>query len=731
MATIPLYNDGQQRGVPRGAQAPMAPDLSGRLRVDSSGVARAAYEGSHQDKLDPNGFRGDQIAGNAWAQAMENVGGVMGQIANDRLDAKNYTDTLNAEAYLSQQQGEFEKDKQNNLANPDQWGAMWSKRMEGIKKSFDTDKNLAPVVREKLTNHLTRWGASGLVHAESDATQAMFQRADEASTAKWATHIDNGDIESAQAISHMRVEKGWSTPEKEELRLRDGEKKIALKNHQSFLDDLTVASEVHADEAVAHSMIDQQPLSDSEKLIYKNTASAKIAQRKERMIGEAQSNNLGSFVYAKAQGQTIDPLVVDQMVKDGRLEPSAAAGLRKSLRDEQGVSENSSATNYDYKPHLDMESLMTDAMNYDSDDDSTRKGKADLYSRALSLGMSNVQHARFVGVLEDAEKTNADGTGKSKNAEKTYARNMIDYAVKQQAGNYMRPVWDKNLEGALQDEAKLIKMGVPAEKAKKIKEMIKGGASFSPDFTGALREFKSSPIEMKDFSQAEKAGITQWEFNLFRKALSSDAEGNILDEQAKNSGSYLGAKTFQEFEGWYNGQKEKPTPEAMKSWINDKSKAKFQGGANAIFMEPEKKPKTVSDTMSSGGNRITSYGYSSDEWADSASAVGIGAWVPDDEAKKIKAGEASDYKLQANDFATSPDVEEKLRKAGIKPMDKIKMKLSNGKYVEGRWMDRTANDRQAKSLGLPPLRGRWDLYSPNGKSEHDGVTVEGFETIQS
>jgi hypothetical protein len=108
--------------------------------------------------------------------------------------------------------------------------------------------------------------------------------------------------------------------------------------------------------------------------------------------------------------------------------------------------------------------------------------------------------------------------------------------------------------------------------------------------------------------------------------------------------------------------------------------------------------------------------------------VGIGAWVPDDEAQRIRRGEESTYKLKENDFAVSPDVEAQLRKAGVKPGDTVKMKLADDTILSGRWMDRTANDQQARSLGLPPLRGRWDVYSPGGKSVKDGVKVVGFAT---
>jgi hypothetical protein len=155
----------------------------------------------------------------------------------------------------------------------------------------------------------------------------------------------------------------------------------------------------------------------------------------------------------------------------------------------------------------------------------------------------------------------------------------------------------------------------------------------------------------------------------------------------------------------------------VKKKLGEMTTSYLQGNATKAF-QPQ---------ASAAINRVTSYGYASDEWADSRSAVGIGAFVPENEAEKIKRGEDSVYKLKPNDFAVSPDVEEKLKKAGVKPLQSVKMQLADGTVIVGRWMDRTANDQQATSLGLPPLRGRWDLYSPDGKHAKDGASVIRFE----
>lgn len=114
--------------------------------------------------------------------------------------------------------------------------------------------------------------------------------------------------------------------------------------------------------------------------------------------------------------------------------------------------------------------------------------------------------------------------------------------------------------------------------------------------------------------------------------------------------------------------------------------------------------------------RVTSYGYRNDPTPDSNSAAGIGAFVPAAEQEKIKAGQPSPYRLQPGDFAVSPDMEARMRKAGVKPGDRVMFQRADGTSEAGRWMDRTS----------PSLKGRVDFYSPGGVRPDDGAGITGF-----
>jgi proteasome lid subunit RPN8/RPN11 len=112
--------------------------------------------------------------------------------------------------------------------------------------------------------------------------------------------------------------------------------------------------------------------------------------------------------------------------------------------------------------------------------------------------------------------------------------------------------------------------------------------------------------------------------------------------------------------------------------------------------------------------KVTDYGQANDPWRDTNSLNRIGAW---------------DNPLTDTSLAVSPDIEQQFRKAGIAPNQPVKLLLADGSEIVRTWDDRTATDRQAAELGLKPLRGRFDFFSPQGPHEKRDVRVIGFTTL--
>ena len=128
-------------------------------------------------------------------------------------------------------------------------------------------------------------------------------------------------------------------------------------------------------------------------------------------------------------------------------------------------------------------------------------------------------------------------------------------------------------------------------------------------------------------------------------------------------------------------------------------------------------------------SKVTSYGYKGDRWSDPLSAMAVGSFSGTAAEKSAKLGKDHPMLLKPGDLAVSPDVERQLRRAGVKPADPIEIVFADGTTHRGRWMDRTANDAQARAKGLPPLRGRWDIYSPDGSSPLNDKPVTSFRRI--
>jgi hypothetical protein len=177
-------------------------------------------------------------------------------------------------------------------------------------------------------------------------------------------------------------------------------------------------------------------------------------------------------------------------------------------------------------------------------------------------------------------------------------------------------------------------------------------------------------------------------------------------------------------------QKTNPEDAANGDKIRDKINSLLPEGTQSNAARVFRK-STPTPTPTPTPSKATSYGYPDDSTPDRNSANGIGAFVPDTEAEKIKAGQNSDFKLRSGDIAVSPDVEQAFRSQGVKPGDSVFVTLANGERRKVRWMDRTAQDdqiRAGKIKGVTePLRGRFDFYSPHGKSRLDGEQVTGWE----
>ena len=146
-----------------------------------------------------------------------------------------------------------------------------------------------------------------------------------------------------------------------------------------------------------------------------------------------------------------------------------------------------------------------------------------------------------------------------------------------------------------------------------------------------------------------------------------------------------------------------------------------------IPQPPAGGPSDYSENVTTG--KVTKFGYALDPNKDTLSANRIAAFSGSAAEAAANAGEDHPDLLHTGDLAVSPDIEKQLIDAGVKPKEIIRVKFKDGTTRTARWMDVTATDEQAAKLGLKPLRGRWDFFTPDGKESRDGMPVISFSRI--
>jgi hypothetical protein len=148
-----------------------------------------------------------------------------------------------------------------------------------------------------------------------------------------------------------------------------------------------------------------------------------------------------------------------------------------------------------------------------------------------------------------------------------------------------------------------------------------------------------------------------------------------------------------------------------------------------IPQPPTGGPSDYVENVTTG--KVTKFGYELDPNKDPLSAKRIAAFSGSTAIAAANAGEDHPDLLKTGDLAVSPDIEKELLDAGVKPKEIIRIKFKDGTTRTARWMDVTATDKQAAKLGLKPLRGRWDFFTPDGKESRDGMPVISFSRIAS
>lgn len=732
MPEIPLINGGQT--VKTGSIPNMPMDTERRPRADFRGIISGLNQIARGQSdmvaagapplLDPNMFAGLERGQRVLAEGIAAGGEFLQHYALKRQEAINQRDIGRARSAMQEEYAKHQAER--DKARPETWNADWTKRAEALRKRFGGDVNLSPFARDAIANDLDAFDVTTNARLLLESSEVIHKENGDMREARALEAREAGRVEDVIRIRTEQAANGDFSPGVgAQLIMRD--KEYMRRKEQDAASSQVSRAVLTGDEALLASAMSKGRAAgwtDDDARLIEIRAQKEMQEVREQAFADAERDALGEIAFRMASGETVTPSQIDGLVKSKRISPGRAAQLMEAAKREDRPLPS------EWDPFID------EVKTYDPDDDPKKEKIRDLINKMIFLNPDRGQAEQFNGVLQDAVAQNTDRNKLVETQLLVAARNQIRDSF---AKGGIRRAWNKHMEGALQDPAKMQAFGLSKEQTDKIMAYMRGGTydrlnadgklekvAVTQDYSAAFREFKQAAVARRDRTAAEAAGLSSFMYDLFERAATSDASGDFNDPQKARDAALDEAVLLDQLNQWFRSETLRnkgvpPDEMAVKKKLGGMINGALQGGA-------ARPGGVISSQATSANNRITSYGYASDEWADSNSAVGIGAWVPDDEAAKIRRGEESPFKLKENDFAVSPDVEAKLRKAGVKPGDTVKMKLADGTFVTGRWMDRTANDQQAQALGLPPLRGRWDLYSPSGKSNKDGVSVIGFET---
>lgn len=246
MAEVPIYQKGR---APRTGSPVMAPETSrapsqieiprmGRVqaatsRVNTGRLAAVAADAMEQPKIPLGTFDGERRAGMAWGAAAQQVGGLLGELAEKKARIVQAGAMAEAELEMRSSFAEF----QNEIAkNPNQetWLPSWQKRAQALEKSIFGSGRLAPDAEAQMRLRFGQFAGNAEIELSHNATMMEVRRAKQSVQNLVDDHVAGGRFnEAAQAVA-LGLPQAGATPEEVDGIMMD----LARKQRDSDIDGL-------------------------------------------------------------------------------------------------------------------------------------------------------------------------------------------------------------------------------------------------------------------------------------------------------------------------------------------------------------------------------------------------------------------------------------------------------------------------------------------------------------
>lgn len=666
-------------------------DRERRPTVDSSReiAAVGALGRAGQMPLDGNDYslRGLGAAGDAVMRA----GSVIGAMVQKEREEKSRTAIIEAQAEMdvvNEVNGAFYS---QNLKNTDAWASHAFKTAEDLKSRLLKDERLTKTDRERLGVQLGSWGKKQLIHAQTAGASTVYANSRKAISSRLANLRQAARFDEIPPMMEQAKASGafynWEL-EDEDFKTQEA---VKTKTAEGIGGRYDIAVQT-ANEELLNQTINEGKTALGWDEDYAEARRLKgmegIEQTKEANKRQRESEVIGDLELRRARGEVIVPSQIESLIQSGDIDKQTGARLLVTFKSDLGA-----------MPGEFMDFLNKEVDAYDPDSDEKGLKWLELNKKADLLGLDKNQRGLYAMRFERAAKVNADPKLKPLEAVRRAAKGQIGEMFKDVGTTN---VWADNLEGALQDAAKLEAWGLDATARDSIKTTLSDDTRKPEDRNqAALRIFKEASKKRTDKTAS---GLTEWEHKLYERA-ETDNEETQFD--AKFTAEFNLAILEEGFDNWYDSETAKrgapPSDVEARQWVGDKTRAVIQGsGAANLFKTTTPTPVTSFnqpsmntpnpriDLDSVGGFGVTTQtreevGPSTLEArqvsldfndASSTTARGIEIIIPDDATAKERAA-AQDYVSQTQQFFAAQGV--------TVPVRGVKTRSENGRGTAGRF----------------------------------------------
>jgi hypothetical protein len=685
------------------------------FRVETSQAAMRSVGMAPQIDVQ-SAVRADLSVGSI-GQALSNVGEKMNNLAIQQMELKNVEKISGSEIVLAEQGSKLALEIANE-EDETKWGSLFQTRAAEVRKALLDDQKLSPRAKAAIEEKVARWTASRSGEISISSFQRTRQKATENFQVLRAKALDVNDWEGADrpivdAVNSGLLSKGagdMALLENQKAR-KEWHKKEAgnyLKQGLATGDDSFIAM---ATENLRMGGADENDIKT-----FEATSAREMKTAKTRLNNEREAEVIGDLLLRKARG-TKDgspPILkseVDQLIKDGIIDKRTGAYFTDVTTEMAGV------------PDDIINPLLDEASLYDPDDDENFSKQKELMKKASNMSLSPAQTQQFMNVFSTAREQNLDANRKFETAALVGARKVLDEAVSRIGAER---VWTPHLAGALTDVEKLQKFGIAKPVAEKIRALMGKdknkkdvdssvinedgkNVTVSKNYAEAFRLFKSSATTRPDQASS---GLDEWQYELFRKAADSDADGTIIDRDTKLNNILNTPVMRDQLDRWFQGEVKKsgryPTDMELKQRLGQMLSGAHQAQAASRFTSPVMKtvesPNTMIDdgppapaptalidlppsptgfgvttktrdelSASSVGSRQVSLDFND---AENTAAKGIEIVIPDDATDEERAA-AEDYVNETQRFFAKHGVDV--------PVRGVKTRSENGRGTVGRF----------------------------------------------